>query len=287
MTLEAGVIIAVIAAGALHAIWNTLVKAGSDRTATFALVMLGAGLVWLPVGVILGFPAAASWPYLAASCFIHLFYSLFLLSAYRHGDLSQVYPIARGSAPALVALGAWSLAGEGLTGLELLGLAAVSGGIISLACLRGRSHGRMGVAYALLTGLTIGGYVTADGMGVRAAGEPFAYIAWLFVIQGALLGAVGWWLRRETLYAALRASWVPGLCGGVIASLSYGIAIWAMTVAPMAHVTALRETSVLIATLIGVRLLGEPFGRHRVLAAVVVAGGAIVLQIGSGAPAQS
>lgn len=281
MTLEAGVAVAVLLAGALHAGWNTLVKTGGDRTATFILIMLGAALAWLPVGLLQGLPDPASWPWLGASVTIHLGYSAALLAAYRHGDLSQVYPIARGSAPALVAAGAWVLAGEALSWPEAAGVAVVSAGILSLAW---RRHGpvadRRGVGFALVTGVTIGGYITADGIGVRHAGDPLAYIAWLFVAQGLALAPFGWWLRRAQLRAAWRASWVSGICGGVIASISYGIAVWAMSLGPMAHVTALRETSVLIAALIGTRLLGEPFGIRRVAAAAAVATGAVILQVG-------
>lgn len=279
MTLEAGVAAAVILAGALHATWNTLVKTGGDRTTTFMLIMVGAGLAWLPAALVLGLPDPASWPYLAASAFIHLFYSAALLAAYRHGDLSQVYPIARGSAPALVAIGAWLLVDEFLGIAETAGVAMVSAGILSLAWRRrGSRDNPMGVVYALLTGLTIGGYIIADGMGVRHAGNPVAYIAWLFVVQGSVLAPFGWWLRRHRLREAWSTSWVSGILGGVIASISYGIAVWAMSLGPIAHVTALRETSVLIAALIGTRLLGEPFGHWRVIAAAVVAAGAVTLQ---------
>lgn len=280
MTLEAGVAVAVLLAGALHAGWNTLVKTGGDRTATFVLIMLGAALAWLPVGLLRGLPDPASWPWLGASVAIHLVYSAALLAAYRHGDLSQVYPIARGSAPALVAAGAWALAGEALRWPEAAGVAVVSAGILSLAWRRrGPVADRLGVGFALVTGVTIGGYITADGIGVRHAGDPLAYIAWLFVAQGLALAPFGWWLRRAQLANAWRASWVSGICGGVIASISYGIAVWAMSLGPMAHVTALRETSVLIAALIGTRLLGEPFGIRRVAAAAAVATGAVILQV--------
>lgn len=280
MTLEAGVAVAVLLAGALHAGWNTLVKTGGDRTATFVLIMLGAALAWLPVGLLRGLPDPASWPWLGASVAIHLVYSAALLAAYRHGDLSQVYPIARGSAPALVAAGAWVLAGEALSWPEAAGVAVVSAGILSLAWRRrGPVTDRLGVGFALVTGVTIGGYITADGIGVRHAGDPLAYIAWLFVAQGLALAPFGWWLRRAQLAEAWRASWVSGICGGVIASISYGIAVWAMSLGPMAHVTALRETSVLIAALIGTRLLGEPFGIRRVAAAAAVATGAVILQV--------
>ncbi len=162
--------------------------------------------------------------------------------------------------------------------MEMAGIAVVSAGILSLAWRRGPMRDRLGTIFALLAGITICIYIVSDGMGVRRSGDPLAYLSWLFVAQAMALTPFGLWLRRRQLREAWRTSWVAGLCGGVIASVSYGIAVWAMSLGPMAHVTALRETSVLIAALIGTRLLGEPFGRRRVLAAAAVAGGAVVLQ---------
>lgn len=280
MSLNVGVVAAVVVAGALHATWNTLVKAGDDRTAMLVLVMVGGGVAWSPVAALLPLPEAASWPFLCASALIHLVYAASLLAAYRHGDLSQVYPIARGSAPALVAIGAWLLAGEVLTSIEGVAVGVVSVGILSLAWRQGGLQAdSRSVRFALLTGITIASYIVVDGMGVRRAGTPLAYVAWLFLAEGASLACIGIWLRRSRLRPTLRANWLPGLCGGVIASASYGIAVWAMSRGAMAHVTALRETSVLVAAVIGTRILGEPFGARRIAAAAMVAAGAVALQL--------
>lgn len=281
MVLDAGVAALVILAGVVHATWNTLVKTGGDRAATLSLVMATGALPWIPVAVLLPLPAMASWPYLLASLLIHLGYYGFLLAAYRHGDLSQVYPIARGSAPALVALGGWLLAAEALRPVEWLGVAVVSLGILSLAWRRGGLHAdAKGVGFALLTGATIGAYIVADGLGVRLSGAPVAYIAWLFITEGVAMAALGLWLRRKALGEAWRRSWARGVAGGLLSTFSYGIAVWAMSLGPLAHVAALRETSVVVAAVIGTRLLGEPLGPRRVASAAVVAFGAVVLQTG-------
>lgn len=282
MVLETGVAAAVLLAGLLHASWNTLVKTGDDPTTTMLLVMAAGGLPWLPALVLLPPPAPASWPYLGASVVIHLGYFGFLLAAYRHGDLSQVYPIARGGAPALVAGGAWVLAAEALTLPEMAGLAVVCLGIMSLAWRRGGLAGDgLGVAFALLTALTISAYIVADGMGVRRAGGAFSYIAWYFVLDALSAVCLGLWLRRGRLLRALRQNAGRGIVAGLLSTSSYGIAMWAMSLGPMAHVVALRETSVLMAAVIGTRLLGEPFGPRRVAAAAAVAAGAVLLQVAS------
>lgn len=279
MELDLWVAALVLLAGGLHATWNALVKTGGDRTAVLVLVMSAGALPWLPVLVYLPLPDPASWPYLLASLLVHLVYYAALLAAYRHGDLSKVYPIARGSAPAMVAAGALVLAGEELSATEWLGVAVVSGGIVSLAWRRGdRARDLKGVAFAVLTGLTIAVYVVIDGLGVRLSGEPMAYIAWLFVTEGVTMAAIGIAIRYRDLLFTVRESWARGLLGGLLSTLSYGIAIWAMSVGSMAHVAALRETSVLMAAVIGTRLLGEPFGRHRVVAAALVALGAVLVQ---------
>lgn len=292
MTLDTGVLLLVLLAAVLHASWNALVKAGEDKLVMQTLVISVHGFLAMPLLVFLPLPDPASWPYLAASALIHFVYYAGVIGAYRHGDLSQVYPIARGSAPALVALGAWVVAGEGLSAWELLGVFTVSLGIISLTGLPGRrSRNREGqgedgareakaIAFALLTGATIASYSLIDGLGVRESGSALSYILWLFALEAIPLTAFAVWRRRGRVVEAFRPHLKAGTIGSLLSGLAYGIVIWAMSVAPMAHVVALRETSVLIAALIGTRLLSEPFGRRRIAAAGVVAAGAILLETG-------
>ncbi len=282
MALDIGVFFLVLLAAVLHATWNALVKAGTDRLVTIAIVMVTASVPALFALPFLPFPAAAAWPYLIASVAIHLVYFLALVYAYEHGDLSQVYPIARGTAPMLVALGAWLLAGEALSPYEIAGVLVVSAGIISLAWRRGirPPQETKAIGFALLTALTIGTYSVSDGLGVRAAGNAFSYIAWLFFVSGIPIFLIALWRRRGRLRAAFGPALGPGIGGGLVAGTAYGFVIWAMSVAPMAHIVALRETSVLIAAGIGTLVLKEPFGKHRIAAAAVIASGAALLNAG-------
>jgi drug/metabolite transporter (DMT)-like permease len=247
-----------------------------------ALVM---GVSGLPMACIMPFvpvPEPASWPYLATSIVVHWFYYGFLASAYRFGDLSQVYPVARGSAPLVVAVGAWALADEALGPGGLIGVAVVSLGIMSLAWRRGSIADGTAkpVVFALLTGLCIAIYSVADGMGVRRTAEPFSYISWLFVLDMPPVLLAAAWLRRGRLVEAVRPCLLPGFVGGLCAAGAYAIVIWAMSRGAIAHVVALRETSVILAALLGTLFLGEPFGRRRIAAAAVVAAGAALLQLG-------
>ncbi len=286
MVLDAGVLSLVLLAAVLHASWNALVKAGEDKLVMQTLVISVHGYLAMPLLFFLPLPDPASWPYLGLSALIHFVYYAGVIGAYRHGDLSQVYPIARGSAPALVALGAWILAGEALSAAELLGVFTVSLGIVSLTGLprqlRGQGDGReaKAIGFALLTGATIASYTLADGLGVRESGHAFSYILWLFALEAVPLTAFTLWRRRGRVVAAFKPHLKAGVIGSLLSGLAYGIVIWAMSVAPMAHVVALRETSVLIAAIIGTRLLREPFGRKRIAAAAVVAAGAILLETG-------
>ncbi len=283
MALEAGVLLLVMLAAVLHASWNALVKAGDDKLVMQTLVISVHGFLAMPALFFLPLPAAASWPFLALSAVVHFVYYAGVIGAYRHGDLSQVYPIARGSAPVLVAVGAWALAGEGLSGAELLGILGVSLGIVSLTGLprSGRDHRETkAIAFALMTGLTIAAYTLTDGMGVRRAGNALSYILWLFALEAVPLTAFALWRRRGRIAAAFRPHLLTGFIGSLLSGLAYGIVIWAMSIAPMAHVVALRETSVLIAAAIGSLVLQEPFGRRRIVAAGIVAAGAVLLQVG-------
>jgi drug/metabolite transporter (DMT)-like permease len=274
------VFLLVLAAAALHASWNALVKIGGDPFVRLAVVNAVGGLCALPFLPLVAVPDPASWPYLFGSIVVHHAYYLALAYGYRFGDLSHVYPIARGSAPPMVALAAWAFAGESLSPAGLLAIIVISGGIVSLAFAGGwRATSAKPVALALATGLTIAAYTLCDGLGGRAAGDVFGYIAWLFVLDAVPFTLLVAWRRRNVLGAVLATSWRPAALGGVLSVAAYALVIWAMSVSRMASVSALRETSVIIAALIGTRLLREPFGARRLAAASAVACGIILLQV--------
>ncbi|MCH6587503.1 MAG: EamA family transporter [Proteobacteria bacterium] len=284
MALGAGVLSLVLLAAVLHATWNALIKAGGDRLVIITTIMFVPIAPSLLALFVLPAMAPAAWPFVILSAVVHWIYFGVLIGAYRYGDLSQVYPIARGSAPALVAVEAWIFAGEALTALELAGVLVVSAGIVSLAWRRrggaGITHEPKAIALALLTALTIAIYLLADGMGGRRAGSALTYISWLFVLQGVPLVAFALWRRRGRIAESFRPHLLRGGLGGLIAGISYSIAIWAMSVAPLAHVVAVRETSVVFGAAIGALVLKEPFGRYRIAAAAVIAGGAVLLNVG-------
>ncbi len=284
MTLDPGVLLLVLLAAVLHASWNALIKAGGDHLVMTTVIMFVPILPAVAILAVQPAMAAAAWPYVTLSAVVHWFYFGVLIGAYRYGDMSQVYPIARGTAPALVAFGAWIVEGEALTALETLGALIVSAGIVSLAWRRrggaALAHEPKAIGFALLTALSIAIYLLADGMGGRRSGGTLVYICWLFVLQGVPLVAFTLWRRRGRIGAAFRPHLKLGLLGGTIAGISYSIAIWAMSVAPIAHVVAVRETSVLFGAALGALVLKEPFGRHRILAAAVIAAGAVLLNMG-------
>jgi drug/metabolite transporter (DMT)-like permease len=229
----------------------------------------------------------AAWKYLVASVLIHVLYYTFLLKAYSYGDLSHTYPIARGLGPLLVALVSGRFIGEHLRTQDIVGVLLLSFGLIALAMpLRnvvprpGSRHG-LATLFAVLTGITIAAYIIADGLGVRSAGPTFehrlSYIAWLCVVEGPWLLVLAIVIRPKTIWTHLRRTWWRGVIGGTIANVGYGIAIYALVLGPMAHVAALRETSVLFGALMGTLLLGEPFGVRRVAAAFVIVSGLVLM----------
>ena len=270
----------VLAAALLHASWNALVKAGGDPFVRLAVVNAVGGLCAVPMLFLVGLPAPDSWPYLFGSVVVHHAYYLALGYGYRFGDLSHVYPVARGVAPPLVAFAAWAFAGEGLGLLGLLAILVISGGILSLAFADdGRLVALRPLSLGLATGITIAAYTLLDGLGGRASGDVLAYIAWLFVIDAVPFSVIVAVRYRRRLGPALAACWRPAAFGGALSVVAYGLVIWAMSLTPLAAVSALRETSVIVAALIGTRLLREPFGTRRVLAASLVAAGVVLLQV--------
>jgi drug/metabolite transporter (DMT)-like permease len=271
----------VLAAAVMHASWNALIKAGNDKVVMQCLVMFFAGVPCLPFLLFIPLPAPASWPFLALSLAVHGVYYVTLVNAYRFGALSQVYPIARGAAPLMIALGAWAFADEQMSVLEWAGVIVASAGIMSLAApgKLPREEELKAIGFALATSITIALYSLADGIGVRRAGESMSYILWLLALDAFPVMVVGLWLRRGRIVESFRPPMKRAIVGGLLSALGYGIVIWAMGRAPLAHVSALRETSVILAAVIGTALLGEPFGRRRILAAVLVAAGNGLLHI--------
>ena len=281
MKLDLAVAGVVLLSALLHACWNAVVKTDSDRLVSMGLVMVSGSIIGLLAVPFLPLPDPASWKWLLISIAIHNFYYFFLLNAYAHGDLSHVYPIARGSGPLLVAIFSGALVGEHLTGFEFGGVFLVSVGIASLALAKGLPRGEewRPTLYALATGVTIAAYTVADGLGVRASGHAISYIAWLNILEGPWVMVLAIWLRGPKIVDHLRKYWWRGAGGGAVATVGYGLAIWALSVGGMAHVAALRETSVLWGSLIGTVVLGESFGYRRVLAAMTVVAGLLLMHL--------
>jgi|SRR5580658_3603215 drug/metabolite transporter (DMT)-like permease len=270
--MSVGVLLVVLAGALLHATWNLIVKAGHDTRLTTAGICIAAGLIAAVALPFFPTPAPASWPYLAASSLTEVLYGVLLAAAYRVGDLSHAYPVMRGSAPLLVAIGSGALIGEQLSAPMWIGVGLISGGVFSLV-LDARSQGHSAVAtrLALVNALVIAAYTTLDGLGVRASGHAFAYTLWL-----SLLVSIPWliWVvARRRLHRLVRWRPLIGLAaiGGACTLGSYSLALWAMTRAPVAAVAAVRETAIVFGTVLGAIVLHERVTRVRALAALAIA----------------
>ena len=273
------VLFVVLFAAVLHASWNAIAHAIPDRLIGFALMGVTDVVVGATIVALAPAPARASWPYVAVSAVLHVVYMLLLMQCYRIGDFGQMYPISRGTAPWLVAIGAAVFAGEALPWLRLVGVAVISAGLLSLVFAGGipSRKQRTAIAAAVLTGVSIAGYTTVDGLGVRHAGTSVGYTGWLFLLQGPALPILALVVRREQLWSPARAHLWAGLTGGALSLLAYGLVLWAQTRGPLALVAALRESSVVAGALIGALVFHERFGRWRVLAAALVAVGILLI----------
>jgi len=266
----------VLFAAVLHAAWNAVLRSGVDRLWSVTIMSIAMGLVAIPFAAVLALPASPSWPYMILSSCLQLGYSVFLVYAYRHGELGQVYPIVRGSVPLLVTLGGFLFAGQRPSALALLGVVLVALGIMSLALGRRRASAKS-VALALITGLFIAAYLTADGIGVRLAGDPRAYATWIFLIYGVSMPVTFIALRGRLTLDIRSAETLKALAGGVISLVAYVAVISALALGPIGPISALRETSVVFAVVIGRVFLGEKLTLGRLAACAVVAFGAACL----------
>ena len=285
-----GLVVAAVLCGALlHAGCTILVMSSGDKELDIALVHFLGAAASLPLLLWLGLPPRGAWPFIAGSLLVHVAYYLTLNGAYQHGDLGVTYPIMRGSAPLLVALGSSAVLGETLRPGTWAGVLAVTGGVLMVGLShpgQALHHGRA-IGYALANALVIAAYTFIDGQGVRVAaaagGSAASYVVLLFVLDGLPYPALVMWRRgragRARALAYARQRWWLATLGGLASLASYGIALWAMTRAPVAAVSAMRETSVLFASALSVWVLKERFGLQRVLGALVIVTGVVVLRL--------
>jgi drug/metabolite transporter (DMT)-like permease len=271
----------VLFAALLSASWNAIVKRSGDTLLTTIMITSAAAAIAALALPFLPQPANASWPFIGASVLLQTLYYALLVAVYRSGDMSHVYPIMRGTAPLIVAALSAALIGEAVAGARWLGIGLICGGVLGLALHR-PAHSlphRQATALALLNACVIAGYTMTDGLGVRRSAAPAAYALWIFLLSGiALLLWAAIWRRRE-LAMQLRARWPLGLAGGAATVVSYTLALWAMTVAPVALVAALRETSIVFAALISALLLKERVTPQRLACTGLIIAGAVALRL--------
>jgi len=279
--MELHVFLAVLFGAACHAGWNAFLKVKLEPFSAIALIAIMSAIVVLPVLPFVGVPVPEAWPWIAASVAFHLGYFIALTEAYRLGDMGQVYPIARGSAPLMTALVSTMVVGEAIGLRGWLGVIILTAGVFLLSLRGGRNvhFERRAVLFALATAVTICGYSVVDGIGARTAQNPHVYTVWLFLFDGLMMLVLVLWRRGRPVLAEYAGFWKIGLIGGTLSLAAYWIAIWAMTVAPIALVAALRETSVLLGSLIAVVVLKEPLHRARIIAALMIVGGLVLIRL--------
>ncbi len=270
----------VIAAAVMHAVWNAVVKIQDDRLVMMAMISGSAGICSLLVLPFVPLPSIEAWPYIGISLVLKNAYYLLLISAYRHGDLSHVYPIARGTAPIIVTLISVGILGETITQSGLLAVILIAVGLLSLAATRGQKAmaNLKPVGFALATGLFIALYTVVDGLGARISGNPHSFTFWQFFLDGFPLVLFVLSLRRRQALNVFRANWAVGLLGGVVSLIAIWLVIWALTLAPMAYVSALRETGIVFAVMIGVVFLKERLDLRRFTAIFCAMAGSLLLK---------
>lgn len=274
-------VIALVLFGALlHATWNAIIKAGTDKSLDAALVSAGGAVAALPLLPFLPLPASAAWPFIGASAILQFAYFQLVAAAYRAGDIGLVYPLMRGVAPLIIVSTSSFILKESLSGGALIGTMTICGGILTLA-FEARKGSRRAIVLALANAVVIATYTYVDGIGARISGNSVSYTLWMALLPPILLFA--WAISQRGINAVaahVRYNWWRGLIGGGGSIASYGLALWAMTKAPVAMVAALRETSILFALVISVLVLKERSSIWRYIAGAIIAGGVLVLRLG-------
>jgi drug/metabolite transporter (DMT)-like permease len=276
------VLIAVLTAAVLHAGWNAIAKAETDRFGLFAKASVVSVVIGLVMAVVIAPPARPAWPWLVASVFLHTLYNVGLLAAYQLGDFNLTYPLARGIGPLTVALVATFVLGEPLPALPTIGVVIIAAaiGVLGLTPWERIRHNRSALIAAVLTGLAIATYTLLDGIGVRRSGSPIGYAAWLLALHGVTTVIAVALIRRSRWSPATAekpARWRIAGTVGVMSMLAYALVLWAQVHGALAAIAALRESSVVVAAFLGAMLFHEPMGRLRIAASMAVATGIVLL----------
>ena len=278
--METSVFLAVLFAALLHASWNAVIRSGGNRFQGMLLLTVSQGAMGLVMAAFVPLPKGEVWLWLLGSGALHSGYKMFLAAAYKHGDLSRVYPIARGVAPMIVVLAGFFVLSDVLAGKEYAGVALIGVGVILMA--RGvfaSGETRALIPLALGSALCTAGYSMVDGLGARVAGDATQFTAWLFIFDALVFTSATLATQGARSFKASRRGWALGSFAGALSLATYWIAVWAMTVAPIALVTALRETSVLFAVLIGVFWMKERAELGKLVAALVILSGIVLVKI--------
>jgi drug/metabolite transporter (DMT)-like permease len=278
--LTLGVFLAVLGAAFLHASWNALIKTGASKQSAMLILGISQAICGLAIALWKGIPAEAAWPWLLASGVIHTCYQLNLGYAYEHGDLSRVYPIARGTAPMIVLVVSALFLSDTMTPTEVVGVIVLGLGIMVMV--RGvftSGESRRMLPYALGAAAATAGYSITDGMGARTAGDAVQYVGWLMMASAVLYVPAAVALKGTVIFRAAPKAWTMGCLAGALSFAGYAIAVWAMTVAPIALVAALRETSILFAVLIGWLVFGERMTWEKAVAALVIVAGVMLTRL--------
>jgi drug/metabolite transporter (DMT)-like permease len=265
-----------IASGSIHAVVNAIIKGGKSKMAARAVTDGSSALLMLPLLLFVPLPTGA-WIYFAGTAVAHAIYLYALIRAYQVGDLSAAYPILRGTAPLVTAIVTLGFIGDHISTADIVGIALIGGSMFALVV--GRHLSRVGLCWSLLTGLSIAGYTVIDAAGVRAAPTPFSYIAWVFVIMGAFTVTM-FAISKGGVFAAARAQWRPGVIAGGLSIVTYGMALYAMSIGPTAPLAALRETGMVTALVIAVVFLKERVTAARGVAVLGILAGAALILVG-------
>lgn len=278
--LSIGILFAVLGSAFLHALWNALIKTGTSRLSAMVVLSLLEVPTGLFVAAFFAFPSAEVWPWIMASTAAHFFYKFFLTYAYERGDLSRVYPIARGTAPLIVALAGIFFLTDRLSLHEYLGVALLGGGILLMAQgVFSSGENRKLLPFALGSALATAAYTMIDGTGARVSGAAVGYVAWVFVLDGMTFACAMVAYKGTVILPRTSAPWARGAVAAAASFGAYGVSVWAMTKAPIAVVAAVRETSILFAVLIGWLVFGEKLSRGKAVAAGVIVAGVVLTRL--------